>query len=363
MEHFMSASKVLKPAGIVLCAAALLSGCSKAGNQSTLPAGSAPMAAPNRQHGGAHPNNCTPTLWASGRAQGHPGGVNGYVAANSAPCITLHGSYNGLSLTGLYTLAIGSSPNYLYVPDIYNYRIVVFDYSGNYVKWLSTKLGNTNYEPWGVCVSSQGVLGVGNIQEGAAQGNVEFFPPNAASGSLPTGDATGQMQRQTECAFDSAGNFFVEDGNTGGSHIDYLAASNVGVTGQTLVDAGLGTSSWVGMYSRVDSPADQTLSVGINTPDSATQKVYTWTVNGPPAGPLTFTPCACSPYTFHHYPHNTGNAMDDVSPSSGGASGVLYMADYGKGRILQGPANGGHVTTYETLRSAIGVATNPSGQY
>ncbi len=210
----------------------------------------------------------------------------------------------------------------------------------------------------------QGVVGVGNIQS-SGQGIVEFFAPTAPSGSLPTGDATGQLARQTYCAFDSAGNFFVEDGTSNGtSHIDYLASANVGLPGQTLVDSGTGTGpTWVGMYSRIDTPADDTLSVASNTPNSATQTVTTWIVSGPPAGPLTFTPCTCSPYHFHNFPHHTANIADDVAPTSGGSGGFLYVADYGKGRILQGPANGGPVTTYETLRSVLGVATNPGGQY
>ena len=357
MEHFMSASMLFQRAGIALCAAALLSGCGKAGGQFSPPAGSAPMATQDGHPGGAHPANCTPTLWATGINK-----VYGYMAANSPPCITLHGA-NGLNFQGTYTVAIGSSPNYVYVSDLGNSRIVVFDYSGNYVKWLSTTLGITNYQPWGVCVSSQGVLGVGTIQQ-SVQGNVEFFQPTAPSGSQPTGDATGQLLRQTWCAFDSAGNFFVIDGQSGSAQkIDYLASSHVGFPAQTLVDAGLGTGPFfTGLYSRINSPADQTLSAASNTPENRTQKVYTWTVGGPPAGPLTFTPCACSPYVFHHNPRSD-NPVDQVAPSTGGASGVLYIADYGKNRILQGPANGGTVTTYETLHGALGVAINPSGQY
>ena len=354
----MRVSKVLKPAGVALCAAALFSGCSKAGNQSTLPAGSAPMEASNRQHGGAHPDNCTPTVWVSANVEK----VYGYTAANSPPCVTLHGA-NGLNFQGLYSIAIGSSPNYLYVADLLNSRIVVYDYSGNYVKWLSTTLGTTNYQPWGVCVSSAGVLGVGTIQQNA-QGNVEFFAPTAPSGSQPTGYATGQLMRQTWCAFDSAGNFFVIDGQSGtGQKIDYLASSYVGLPAQTLVDSGLGSASyWTGLYSRINSPADQTLSAATNAPLNRTQKVYTWTVSGPPTGPLSFTPCTCSPYAFHHNPRSE-NPVDQVAPSAGGASGVLYIADVGKNKILQGPANGGTVTTYQHVRAALGVATNPSGQY
>jgi len=360
----MKASSLLKGASIVLFAAALLNGCSKAGFQFAPPAGSVPMEMPSRQLG-AHPPPCTPTLWASSF---HYNAVYGYTAPNSPPCVSLHGMYAGLHFHGPYSIAIGSNPNYLYVADLYNNRIVVFDYSGNYVKWLNTKLGNTSYEPWGVCVSSQGTLGVGNIQEGTAQGNAEFFPPTAASGSLPTGDANGQFQRQTRCAFDSAGNFFISDGTSNGTAtIDYLASSYVGLPGQTLVDSGLGTGVWVSMYSRIDDTEGQTLSVATSTNFSTMQNVYTWTVSGPSTGPLAFTPYTCSPYVFHHY-HSAPISVDQVAPSAGGASGILYFAEPGGsqgqgGRILQGPANGGHITIYKPLRGAVGVATNPSGQY
>ncbi len=361
----MRACNLFMPASIALCAAIALTSCTKAGSQFSPPAGSLPIEAQHRHASGARPANCTPTVWASSLTANR---VYGYTAANSPACVTLHANYAGLHFHGPYGIAIGSNPNYLYVADIYNNRIVVFDANGNYVKWLNTKLGNTNYEPWGVCVNGQGTVGVGTIQEGAAQGNVEFFAPNAASGSLPTGDATGLLQRQTYCTFDSAGNFFVDDGSSSGtSHIDYLASSNVGLPGQTLVDSGLGNAVWAGMYSRINDPEDRTLSVATDANFSTTQHVYTWLVGGPATGPLTFTPCTCSPYTFHQYPH-VAIPVNGVAPSVGGASGVLYFADYGKdapqggaGKILQGPANGGPVTVYQHLHGVIGVATNPTG--
>lgn len=346
-------------AKIVLCAAALLNGCSGAGSHFAPPA--APATAENAHRSVVQPANCTPTLWAS-----TAGAVYGYTAANSPPCITLNGAYNGLHFSGVYSLAISSNPNYpyLYVPDMYHNRIVVFDYNtGNYVKWLDTKLGNTPYEPWGVCVSPNGTLGVGTIQEGTSSGNVEFFAPNAAIGSLPTGDATGQW-RQTRCAFDAAGDFFVTM-NTG--HIAYLASSYVNVPGQTLVDAGLAAGQWVSVYSRVNSQDDLTLSAALDVSESGTQTVNTWTVSGPPTGPLTFTPATGSPYVFHQYPH-ADLAVEQVAPSTGGTNGVLYFAEFGnhfgrRGHILQAPANGGHITIYQSLRGAMGVALNPAGQY
>jgi hypothetical protein len=357
----MRASNLVMPASMAICAAVLLTGCGSAGSP-LAPSGSLPAQAQKRHHG-AHPAMCTPTLWATATTVGK---VEGFTAAHTPPCVTLHGPYNGLNLGATYDLAIGSNPNYLYVADITNYRIVVFDYQGNYVKWLDSKLGNTPYRPWGLCVSAQGVVGVGNIRDGTVlQGIVEFFPPNAASGSLPTGYATGSGLRQTFCAFDSAGNFFVVDGTTSNTtHIDYLASSNVDLPAQTLIDSGLGTALWVGMYSRINDPADQTLSAATVANSSATQTVYTWNVSGSGTGPLTFTPCTCSPYVFHHY-HHASIPVDQVAPSAGGANGVLYFAGVYERWIQRGPADGGHVTTYAHLPAigAVGVATNPTGQY
>jgi hypothetical protein len=362
----MRASSILIRAGTALLAAALLSGCGKPEPQSGPLAASLPMQAQDQHHGAA-PLPCTPTLWAT--SPQHEA-VYGYAAANSPPCITLAGTYAGLSLHGPFSVAVGSSPHYLYVADLYDNRIVVFNAAnGNYVKWLNTKLGGTPYNPWGVCVSPSGTLGVANIQQGTGQGNVEFFQSNAPNASLPTGDASGVLGRDEWCAFDSAGNFFVDGASAiqQNQGIAYLAGSAVGLPGQTLIDSGLGNASfWAGMYSRIDSPADQTLSVATAVGHSAIQTVRTWNVSGPPNGPLTFTPCTCSPYTFTNYPTHPLHGRDpvyQVAPGAGGASGTLYFADLGKGTVLQGPANGGNVSVYENPHSAIGVAANPAGQY
>lgn len=352
MEHFVRASNLLTPAGVALCAVTLLNGCSKAESQFAPTTASASVEARDHHHDGARPSTCTPKLWESFPIANE---VYGY-ATPSAPaaCIVLHGPYANLVLNSPIGLAIGHSPNWLYVADQLNSRIVVFDYSGNYVKSLNTTLGGVSYEPWSVCVSSLGTVGV-------ASGNVEFFPPNAPSGSGPTGDATGVLDDAQWCAFDSAGNFFV-DGTAGSVRkIAYLASSYVGSPGQTLVDSGLGSGSyWVGMYSRIDSPADQTLSVATAVGNSATQTVDTWNVTGPAPGPLTFTPCVCSPYTFTNYPSTT-DPVYQVAPSTGGANGKLYIADFAKG-IVRGPANGGNVT-HKPGSYVVGVAIRPTGQY
>lgn len=342
---------------LIFVAAAMLNGCSAAGSQVAPLSGAIPAAPDNAHHSVVHPAICTPTLWAL-----HSNGVYGYTAPNSPACVTLNGTYAGLPLQSPLGVAIGSSPNYLYVADTYNKRIVVFDASGNYVKWLDTTVAGTPYEPWGVCVSSTGILGVATIQE-QGNGNVEFFPPTALTGSHPTGSAAGV--RDEWCAFDSAGNFFVDGGPAmPGQLIAYLPSAYVNMPAQTLVGSGIAGSAWVGMYSRINSPADQTLSVATEVNHSTTQRVYTWNIAGPSTGPLSFTPASGSPYAFTTYPnHPRWDPLDGLAPSAGGASGTLFFADDGKGRVLQAPANGGSVTTYKSLSNTIGVATNPTGQY
>jgi hypothetical protein len=360
----MKAPIAIHAIGIVFVAATF-SGCTSNATQFA-PQPPNPTGMQTARHN-AHPDNCSPAVWASTLRGSY---VYGYTAPNSSPCVTLHGPYNGLTLNSPHAVAIGSNPDYLYVADMFNERVVVFDYSGNYVKWFSTKLGNIDYEPWGVCVSAQGEVAVGDLRASSQQGNVEFFSANAPSGSLPSGDANGQSERQTYCAFDSTGNFFVSDGTGSGvSTIDYLASAYVGLPGQTLSDSGLGTAVWTGMYSRIDDQQGQTLSVDSDANESRTQRVYTWSVSGPPTGPLTFAPVTGSPYLFHHYPH-LEIPVNQVAPSTGSLTGTLYFAAYGqdtpqgrRGQIVQAPANGGSATLYQHLRNVIGVATNPSGQY
>jgi hypothetical protein len=361
MEHTMKSSNLSLPAGIALSAAVLLNGCSNAGSQFAPPAGSTLTAVQNRPQSRVRPDNCTPTLWASSLSTND---VYGYTAANSAPCITLTGA-NSISFNAPVSVAIGRKPKYLYVADLNNDRVVVFTYKGVYVKWLDTNVGSLNYQPWSVCVNDEGTVGVANRQYNnyGTPGNVEFFLPSAATGSGPTGTASGVLESDQYCAFDVKGDFFV-DGTAygGGQEIAYLPPVDVpagGVLDNSLLGSG---SYWVGMYSRIDSPADRTVSVGAAVGSSSTQDVDTWTVSGPATGPLTFAPCACSPYAFTSYPV-TVDPMYQIAPSTGGIGGSLYLADFGSGQILSGPATGGSVATYETLGGVTGVATRPTGQY
>ena len=167
-------------------AAVAFAGC--AGGAGTPPTASG-VAAPQARTG-AHPALCTPTVWASSLGNN---AVYGYTAANSTPCVTLTGPYNGLTLNAPITVAIGKNPQRLYVADLNNNRIAVFTYQGRFIKTWSTATGGQLFQPWGVCVSPKGIVGVANRQfnNSGPPGNVEFFLPNAPNNSTPSGVATG----------------------------------------------------------------------------------------------------------------------------------------------------------------------------
>ena len=247
-----------------------------------------------------------------------------------------------------------------------------FTITGSYVKWFHTKIpsNSTSYQPWGVCVSKTGIVGVGTRQGttsngGTVNGNVEFWNYNAASGSTPTGYGSGMFGSDEFCAFDKKSNFFVDgaalSGLGGGQQIGYIAANHINTPAATLCNSALGNANyWVGMYPRIDSPVDQTLSVGAAVGSSTSESVYNWTVTGASNCSLAFV--SAPTYTFTTYP-STIDPMYQLAPSKNGALGKLFIADYGAGQTLEGPANGGAIATYETVPSTTGVATQPSGQY
>jgi hypothetical protein len=360
----MNTSKPLAAATIAALSAISLNGCSNAGSQFAPPATTA-LATQSRHQDGPSPASCVPKLWASSLSSN---AVYGYTALNTTPCITLSGTYAGHSFNAPTTVAVWEK--YLYVADLNNDRIVVFTITGSYVKWLSTTLGTTAYQPWGVCVSKSGIVGVGNrngiATSGSVPGNVEFWSANAASGSTPTGYGNAILSSDQYCAFDKLGNFYVDGpsyaSQGGGQQIAYLPNGNVNLPAQTLCNSGLGNAHyWVGMYSRIDSPSDQTLSVGGAAGSQTTEDVITWPVAGSGTTcSLTFG--ASSVYAFTSYP-STSDPMYQLAPRRGGSLGKLFIADYGDGKILRGPANGGAVTTAETVSATTGVATQPAGQY
>ena len=354
---------------MVAAAVAALSGCnggSSSGGTLGAPLATMPqsivgrIAAQGPQRAGVHSAVCTPKVWASSLGSN---AVYGFKLPSSLPCVTLTGPYNGLSFNAPIALAIGANPKWLYVADLNNDRIVVFTYQGVFVKALSTVIGTTPYQPWGVCVSPKGIVGVGNRQYNNTSyaGNVEFFPPTAANNSTPTGYATGVFVSDEFCAFDRKSNFFVDGAaSSGGQKIGYLPRNKVNLAGQTITDSGLGNASfWVGMYSQKSTT--DTLSVGTSVGSSATQTVMNWAISGPGNGPLTFTPLAS--YTLTNYPVTT-DSVYQLSPGAGvSGTGDLYIADYGDGAVLDGPSTGGAVTTYNTVSGTVGVATRPTDQY
>ena len=139
--------------GAALLAALMLAGC--AGTASSLNGASTFTPARTQNASAA----CTPTVWASSVGSN---AVYGYTAANTAPCVTLTGPYNGINLSAPIALTLSVKPQWLYVADLSNDRIVVFAYQGVFVKAWTTNLSGQQYQPWGVCVSRKGIVGVGN---------------------------------------------------------------------------------------------------------------------------------------------------------------------------------------------------------
>lgn len=357
---------VLQQSTIAVFVASLAGCAGNAGGAASPAAASlipgAPQASLVNRAGFAQPQcGGTPSVWASSLGANK---VYGYLA-NGSLCKTLSGPYAGLSINAPIGLAISQNPKRLYVADLGNNRILVFTYTGVFVKWLSTAIGGQQYQPWGVCVSPKGIVGVANRQYNntGAQGNVEFFLPNAANGSGPTGYATGVLASDQWCAFDRRNNFFVDGVATsasgGGQQIAYLTAAHILQTNQTLVNSGLGNASfWVGMYSRIDSPADDVLTVGTAVGSSSTQTVMNWKVTGNVT--LTFT--SLPSYSLTSYPV-TIDPVYQLAPSAGGTNGKLYVADYGDNELLDTGAGGGTMANYNPVSGNVGVATRPTGQY
>ncbi len=127
--------------------------------------------------------NCAVNVWAS-----NLGGavVNGYAGNNPNPCITLNGSTSGLPFYAPFGLATDGAGN-LYVADVDNGRVVVFDSSGGY---LNTLTMNANMQPYSVCVSPAGVVGV--VDRGAAI-------QTETSSSSPTIRIRRRPERQPAC--------------------------------------------------------------------------------------------------------------------------------------------------------------------
>ena len=294
---------------------------------------------------------CTASVWASS-LQGSPPGVQGYTKAGilCGPLITGSSSPGG-PLVAPYGLATDRAGD-LYVADVNNSRVVVFKRNGAY---LTTMNMTSGYQPFSVCVSPSGVVGV--VDRNAVKGkpgDVEFF--KSYRNSTMTGDATGVLNTFNWCAFDKRGNFFADGTTSGGAfEIVYLAHANVGKRAQTVLDSMLGSGTdWLSMY--VQKPGNL-LSVG---GDYEIQNFKINAVTGQPSGPPTIT-------TLTQYPKGR-DPFYQAAPSAGGGSATIYIADYGESAVLQAPVGGsrrtgGPVTPFALQLSVVGIATHPTGQY
>jgi hypothetical protein len=265
----------------------------------------------------------------------------------------LNGATSGLAFYAPFGLATDHLGN-LYVADVNNSRVVVFTKHGGYVATLYMAAGE---QPYSVCVSKHGVVGVVDRPSGSSgTGDVEFFTNYTFSAM--TGSASGVLNTFEWCAFDGAGNFFADGSinyNNGGQKIVYLKKAYVNLPAQTVVDSGLGTGTyWSGMY--VEEGFTNSLSVGGN------YEIQNFAIaGGVPGGIPTITALA-------GYPVGS-DPFYQAAPSKGAAAAAtIYIADYGNSTINEAPVGGagrpgGAVTTYNPLSATVGVATYPTGQY
>jgi hypothetical protein len=346
----MHISPVPKHAVAAAIAIAMLGGC--AGGSSTGPFGGTSTAL--RPLAGHHGSAavCPPQavkVWASslgGRT------VTGYNALGAA-CIALAGA-PGSPFAAPFGLATDGAGR-LYVADVNNSRVVVFTNAGVFVSILSMAAGE---QPFSVCVSSTGIVGV--VDRPAATngiGDVEFFTDYTHAAN--TGNASGVVNTFNWCAFDKIGNFFA-DGSInyggGGQKIVYLKKANVNLPNKIVTDSFLGSATfWLGMYVLKNS-APTRLSVGGN------YQLQNFKIVGgvPIAAGSTITALA-------GYPHGI-DPFYQAAPSAGGVNATIYIADYGASIINKAPEGGvglpgGPVAAYNPLNTTVGVATEPSGQY
>jgi len=310
-----------------------------------------------RMPGSNHQAPCTVLAWASSPSLNR---VYGYSAVNTV-CVMLTGFHTPAGLT---TDAQGN----LYVADSGNYRIMIYNSAGVFIKKWSTKLFGHNYEPIGLCASdfdyTKSPIGVATryAASSSSPGIVEFFRQYLPNNSTATQYAAGVVHVPHFCAFDIKNNFFVDGPFTSTTKkIAYLTSYQYFTNVHTLTDSGLGTGSqWVGMYSRIDAPADETLSVGTSTPGTSTQIVNNWKVG---CTNVLCTFAALAPYSLSGYPATTANPVWQLAPSVGGSAGALFTADSDVATVFESAANGGPVTAVESPTYAFGVATEPQGQY
>ena len=278
--------------------------------------------------------------------------------ANGATCLTTNGSSSGMAFAAPYGLATDKN-NDLYVADVNNARVVVFDSALNYLQTLNMIPGE---QPQAVCTSNYNghlVVGVGDQSSGGGTGDVEFFGGNPG-GLTMVGQASGVLKTFSFCAFDGKGRFFADGVNLSGGvglNIVYETEQQTQMFSQSVTDSGCSQpGEWAGMY--VQKGWVESLSVGFETSTYAQiqnfQIYSTLSLNCVP----TYT--ALNGYTLGSDP------FYQAAPR-GGANGHIYAANYGANYIERAPVGGagrlgGTATLWGAVPKPVGVASRPDWQ-
>jgi hypothetical protein len=343
--------------GLAACLAILLSAGCAGGQTAGSLTGSAGMPAALRT---AHfpPPCATPKVWISQPLPSFTQ-VEGYRANGTPiPCSANNGSASGTLFIDATALASDAAGNY-YVVDTLNYRVVVFNSAGGYIDTLDTK---TSVQPYGVCVSPSGVVGVADTEPGST-GDVEFFTSGVSGNyAAPTGWATGVDVNFQWCAFDKAGNFLATGTTSAGAQqIVYLSAADVNLASQTLLSSGIATGpDWGSMYVQLKCSAGangEVLAVSDLTPSPPT--IQFWKIN-----PATGRPTALiSTLSLTGYPSGANNMEQDAPDNTCYTKAFVYFADYGGSKALRTREYSGAIGVFNgSVNGAYGVATNPTGQ-
>jgi hypothetical protein len=341
----------------VVCAGIIsLAGCG--GDPLAGPAPESGVAPATAHRRGAPPTCPVPAVWISQYNSSY-GIVEGYTASGTAIACTINnGGASGSYFDEPFGLASDKTGN-LYVADVYNKRVVVFNSGGSYIDTLQTK---SSVYPHGVCVSPHGVVGVADFNFGTGAGDIEFFG-SGISGNMtaPSGWATGVDTVFQWCAFDRKGNFFATGTTSGGSQeIVYLRASSVNTPAATLSASTISTTPyWESMYVQLkcsDShDKGETLAVANLTPEIEFFKI------NPSSGAPSPTPISTLPLTG--YPTGTNNMEQDALNDECYTKSTVYFADYGGSEALQTKEYSGAISVFNaSVTDAAGVATNPTGQ-
>src|SRR5579871_555774 len=306
----------------------LLSGCSGNLGSATPSLGRQPASQADLQPP-SPPCATAPNVWTSSLIFSQ---VYGYDTGGNLIC-----TLTGLSPTNAFATTMGLGTNaagHLFVADMAANQIVQFKSRGQFVNAWSTDIAGAVYQPMGICVSRTGLIGVADrALDNIGATNVEIF--NAA-GTMLGYATTPSLQSANYCAFDKAGDFFVNGtatpGSGGGQQVWYLARGDIAANATLTLSTVGNAAYWVGMYSQINTSLTYSLSIasppvtgtGCNSycAPITTFQIGNGTVPPPPHGPITLT--LHSTCNVTGYPNNY-NAVFQLAP----LGSTLYMADFG----------------------------------